>query len=109
MSRKRAALCVLGVGVAALSAWLATPFLQDLLTKGTNDGPGQPNQAASLVGVGPMPLAKSLEHRFAAEVQPFLQRYCISCHGSKKPKSSLDLSRDSTVAAVAANAGHWEP
>jgi hypothetical protein len=49
----------------------------------------------------------SLEGRFAARVRPFLERYCLSCHGPKKPKASLDLSRDSTVAAVAGNVRTW--
>jgi hypothetical protein len=52
--------------------------------------------------------ADSLESRFASHVQPFLQRYCLTCHGAKKPKGSLDLSRDTTVAAVVRNARHWE-
>lgn len=52
--------------------------------------------------------AASLESRFASQVQPFLQRYCLACHGAKKPKGSLDLSRDSTVAAVVRNARQWE-
>src|SRR5438552_2777890 len=54
------------------------------------------------------PPAGSLEQRFSARVQPFLERYCHSCHAGKKPKASLDLSRDSTVKAVAANMGQWE-
>ena len=52
--------------------------------------------------------ADSLENRFESQVQPFLQRYCLSCHGSKKPKGSLDLSRDATVAAIVRNARQWE-
>src|SRR5262249_22710171 len=47
-------------------------------------------------------------HRFSAEVRPFLERYCFSCHGSKKPKASLDLSRDATVTAIASNPQQWE-
>ncbi len=54
------------------------------------------------------PSADPLEARFAATVRPFLERYCVSCHGPKKPKASLDLSRDSTAAAVAGNARRWE-
>jgi hypothetical protein len=41
-------------------------------------------------------------------VQPFLERYCFSCHGSKKPKASLDLSRDATVSAIVNNPRQWE-
>jgi len=52
--------------------------------------------------------ADALEKRFATDVQPFLERYCFSCHGAKKQKAMLDLSRDVTVAAVAKNIRHWE-
>ena len=30
-------------------------------------------------------------------MQPFLVRYCHSCHGAKKQKAALDLSLDATV------------
>jgi hypothetical protein len=41
-------------------------------------------------------------------VRPFLERYCYGCHGPAKPKAALDLSRDSTVTAITANARRWE-
>ncbi len=40
-------------------------------------------------------------------MQPFLQRYCFSCHGPKKQKASLDLSRDLTVTAIAHHEKQW--
>jgi hypothetical protein len=52
--------------------------------------------------------AAALQHRFATQVRPFLQRYCLSCHGAKKPKASLDLTADTTAAAVAKNVRQWE-
>lgn len=52
--------------------------------------------------------ALTLEERFAAEVRPFFERYCYSCHGPKKQEASLDLSRDTTTAAVAKNPKQWE-
>jgi hypothetical protein len=52
--------------------------------------------------------AASLDERFAKQVQPFLKRYCFACHGSNKPKASLDLTRDATVPAIAKNARQWE-
>src|SRR5438105_4757645 len=77
--------------------------------------------AICLAGWGGWPAAQSqiasapegnaddpLERRFSTEVRPFLERYCFSCHGSKKPNGGLDLSRDATVAAVAKNTRHWE-
>jgi hypothetical protein len=56
---------------------------------------------------GPSAPADGLERRFAKQVRPFLERYCFSCHGPKKHKASLDLSRDATVAAVARHADQW--
>jgi hypothetical protein len=52
--------------------------------------------------------ADRLERRFSTRVQPFLKRYCFSCHGPKKHKADLDLSRFSTVTAIATNARQWE-
>jgi hypothetical protein len=52
--------------------------------------------------------AESLEQRFATRVRPFLQRYCFSCHGTKKPEAELDLRRDATLEAVAKNARQWD-
>jgi mono/diheme cytochrome c family protein len=49
-----------------------------------------------------------LEQRFVTTVRPFLQRYCFSCHGPKKHKASLDLSRDATLTAVVKNTRKWE-
>jgi hypothetical protein len=49
-----------------------------------------------------------LDKRFAKTVQPFLTRYCVSCHGDKKQEAALDLSRETSVAAVLKNMGVWE-
>lgn len=54
------------------------------------------------------PGADALEGRFAKEVRPFIERYCISCHGAKKPKASLDLSRDLSVKGIANDVQQWE-
>jgi hypothetical protein len=51
---------------------------------------------------------KSLESRFSTRIRPFLARYCISCHGAKKQKGHLDLSRDMTVQSIASNFRQWE-
>jgi hypothetical protein len=54
------------------------------------------------------PAADTLERRVETTLQPFLQRYCISCHGPKKKKGRLDLNHDLTLPAIAKNAGLWE-
>ena len=48
-----------------------------------------------------------LEKRFANTVQPFMQTYCISCHGKDKPQAQLDLSAYANVAAVTRDYSHW--
>jgi hypothetical protein len=66
--------------------------------------------AASADGAGPggqIP-ADPLARRFSAEVRPFLRHYCLACHGSHRPKAGLDLSRATTVAAIAQDLRSWE-
>ena len=50
----------------------------------------------------------ALEQQYKAKVQPFVERYCIFCHGAKKPKAQLDLSLDMSVAAIVKNIHRWE-
>jgi hypothetical protein len=50
----------------------------------------------------------SLEDRFSTQLKPFVERYCISCHGPKKQAASLDLSRELTVAGIVKNDKQWE-
>src|SRR5437764_1375310 len=53
--------------------------------------------AASIL-LGPAARAgDSLELRFNEQVRPFVERYCVSCHGGRKPKGDFDLSRQPTV------------
>jgi mono/diheme cytochrome c family protein len=82
-----AALCF--VGASALAAFYST-----------TDSP--PVVAAEPAQAG------ALEQRLADRVQPFLKRHCFSCHGSNKPKASLDLTRDLTIAGIAKNERQWE-
>lgn len=45
-----------------------------------------------------------LEQRFAGTVRPFLQSYCVSCHGKQNPKGQLDLAG---ISAQAGDSAHW--
>ena len=54
------------------------------------------------------PLDVNLERQFTGVVRPFLNRYCVECHGQKQPKARLDLSAYVTAAAVARNHRIWE-
>jgi mono/diheme cytochrome c family protein len=56
----------------------------------------------------PQEKADPLAAQFDAQVKPFLETYCIGCHGPKKQAASLDLSRDTSLAAVVKNAKEWE-
>ncbi len=49
-----------------------------------------------------------LEQRFADTVQPFLESYCVSCHGAEKQKGKLDLRTHATPAGMATGYRHWE-
>ena len=50
----------------------------------------------------------TLEHRFRETVRPFLDTYCMGCHGAEKPKGDMDLSVYLTANAVAKDLMHWE-
>ena len=39
---------------------------------------------------------------------PFLETYCLGCHGKEKPKGDLDLSAFTTAEAVAKDLPRWE-
>src|SRR4051812_24587558 len=47
-----------------------------------------------------------LEQRFAKQVKPFLNAYCVSCHGKDKPQAQLDLSAYTSMSAAAADYPH---
>ncbi len=90
-----------------MSRKFGTPIVFAVLALGLTDG-GARYTLRPARGADPASPADPLEPRFATRVRPFLQRYCVSCHGPKKPKAQLDLSRDTTVTAVANNARRWE-
>jgi hypothetical protein len=101
MSREcRVLLTAIALCLASLGAWhgLALP-------QGSASDRSADSVKASSVAAAP---TDTLEKRFATNVQPFVERYCFSCHGAKKQKAMLDLSRDTTVAAVAKNIRYWE-
>jgi hypothetical protein len=43
---------------------------------------------------------KQLDGQFTSTVKPFLQTYCVSCHGKEKPKGDVDLSGFSSMLSV---------
>jgi hypothetical protein len=50
----------------------------------------------------------ALEQQFAGKVRPFLETYCLSCHGTEKQEAELNLSSFSTVSSVIDGFSYWE-
>ena len=48
-----------------------------------------------------------LEQDFTRTVRPFLEGYCISCHGGEKPKADFDLNPYSNLAMVIRDHAYW--
>jgi hypothetical protein len=55
----------------------------------------------------PTPTSAALERQFAGTVAPFVQTYCVSCHGGQKPKGDLDLTRYHRVDEVVLDHPRW--
>jgi hypothetical protein len=54
------------------------------------------------------PATAELDRQFAATVRPFLQTYCLGCHGQMKPKGDLDLSAYTSTESVAIGWRRWD-
>src|SRR5690348_17416148 len=99
MSRKagtRLVLVALALCLTSSGAWYAFRPLPGPVPNGPEARAA--GDGVRVADARPASPADPLERRFSTEVRPFLERYCFSCHGPKKQKGSLDLSRDSTVA-----------
>jgi hypothetical protein len=48
-----------------------------------------------------------LEGRFRDTVRPFVQTYCVECHGKEKPKADFDLAVYTSLDRVAADDRQW--
>lgn len=44
---------------------------------------------------------------FEATVHPFVQTYCVSCHGSDEPSAGFDMSVYDSMASVVKDHEHW--
>src|SRR5947209_15876444 len=67
-----------------------------------------PRTTADAPARGSEALAAELEARFRQTVRPFLETYCLACHGKEKPKGELDLSAFTTAESVARDLPRWE-
>jgi hypothetical protein len=89
----RTVLAVLALCLAGPGVWYAVRPATGAPPPGSEGGSAAP--------------ADPLEQRFATQVDPFLKRYCFSCHGSRKPEGDLDLRRAATVPAVTKDPRTW--
>ena len=48
-----------------------------------------------------------LQERFRDDVRPFVQTYCLECHGKEKPKADFDLAVYTTLDRVANDDRKW--
>ncbi len=46
------------------------------------------------------PTAAQLDSEFRSTIQPFVQTYCVSCHGKEKPKADLDLTAFGSMSSL---------
>ena len=49
-----------------------------------------------------------LERRFTGTVRPFVETYCLDCHGGEKPKADFDLSPNTSMSAVTRDPEQWK-
>jgi hypothetical protein len=56
---------------------------------------------------GKSSIAAPSEAAFHSSVQPFIQEYCVKCHGGKDPEAELDLSSTKAMAAVTGDPARW--
>ena len=99
--RIRLAFLVLAIALAGFGTWCI--FRPSSATNASKDN----SEDTSKVTASP-PSAAQLDSRYSTQVRPFIEKYCITCHGASQPESGLDLTRDSTVAAIAKNARQWD-
>ncbi|MSU65504.1 MAG: DUF1592 domain-containing protein [Opitutus sp.] len=48
-----------------------------------------------------------LEAQFSGKVQPFLETYCVNCHGSDEPEAEMDLSAYPSMTALLQDGQRW--
>ncbi len=53
------------------------------------------------------PNRNQLDLQFAGVIRPFLQSYCVACHGKEKPQAQLDLTAYASLASVARDYPRW--
>ncbi|MFO0968232.1 MAG: DUF1587 domain-containing protein [Gemmataceae bacterium] len=93
----------IGLYLAALLLLAASQWRQDTSTAGEETRPTPTSDIPKAADRGP-----ELEKAFIKSIRPFLEAYCVSCHGGPKPKGDLDLTVYPTVNSVAKDHLRWE-
>jgi hypothetical protein len=65
-------------------------------------------QSGAIVGAIEVDSEVAVEARFRETIRPFLETYCLRCHGSEKPKGDMDLGHFTNAQAVAKDLPRWE-
>jgi len=65
-----------------------------------------------LTGISPLAIGADqavaqLDGRFKSTIHPFLQTYCIQCHGNDQPEAGFNLNGYSSTAAVVRDGRRW--
>jgi hypothetical protein len=69
---------------------------------------GTPAPAPQVAGAQTKARPVAFEADFHQKVRPFIETYCVECHGGDTPEAELDLSKVKTFAAVANDPVRWE-
>jgi len=63
--------------------------------------------ALAAVGRGAEVVPAELEAQFGRTIQPFLEKYCISCHSRDDPEAELDLTAYGSMGALVRDGLRW--
>src|SRR3982750_909909 len=50
----------------------------------------------------------TLDSGFKQQLQPFVQTYCVSCHGKDKPEAEFDITAFTSMTAVTKDMPRWD-
>lgn len=56
----------------------------------------------------PVASAARLDAEFASTIRPFLQQYCVKCHGKEKTEGDLDLAAYASMTQAARDSDRWD-
>jgi hypothetical protein len=66
----------------------------------------QPSSSVAAAPVAQLS-GQKLEAGFQNTIHPFIQTYCVSCHGGAKPEAEFDLSTYTTLASITKDVRRW--